>query len=117
MFGFMAMGGTYDSRCVGREEYEFGFISTAEVCDGEKPYETAIEDTRYVRDQDNSRGKAMCIVEAYDSRDDAEAGHARWVEAMKTPPEKLQDCFNSEVGKMLQEFGGNVSFTFKPEDA
>lgn len=97
IFGFLDMGGSYESRSVGRHEYEYGFVSTAYVTDGSSPYETAVEDSRYADD--------MVIVEAYASEDDAKLGHAKWVSAMTTgsPPNALTDCMNSEIAQFAYD--------------
>lgn len=102
MFNFINDIGTYETRCVGRDEFEWGFVSTAAVSDGKQPYETAIEHTSY------NSGK-MVIVEAYDSRKEAAEGHARWVATMTGDPipVALADCANSELSDF---FGGGEVF-------
>jgi hypothetical protein len=91
----------YESRKVQRDEFEWGFISTAYVNDGAQPYETAVEHPDY---NDGS----MVIVEAYDSREAAEAGHLRWVAAMtaNTLPETLTDVPNAEIASLVYFFSG-----------
>ena len=97
LFDFLDMGGTYDERCVERYDDEnVGLmVSTASVNDGSHPYETAVAHPEY-NDGD------MVIVEAYDTKKDAKAGHERWVTAMtaKELPERLVDCANSEVSQL-----------------
>ncbi len=93
-FGFMDMASTYEQRKVARTELsEGGFVSTAEVTDGAQPYETGISSPHY----DNGH---VIVVEAYSTREEAENGHARWVEVMSADelPESLMDCRNGEVG-------------------
>lgn len=97
MFQFLAMADNYESRRVGREDIDDNtFISTAEVNDGSKPYETAVEHPEY------NDGK-MVIVESYDTRAEAEEGHAKWVAAMKAEqlPEELIDCCNAEIAEFV----------------
>lgn len=98
MFNFLGMMDNYEDRCVGnfRDEDKGLFVSTAEVTDGDHQYETAIEHPRY----DNGN---MIIVEAYDTREQAEKRHDDWVEMVKadTLPDPLQDCQNSGVSQFL----------------
>ncbi len=102
MFKFIDMIGNYESRVVARTDINYGFgISTAEVNDGEKPYETAIAHPEY------NSGK-LIIVEAYDTRDEAQAGHIKWKNVMTADllPNELVDCCNSE----LQRFVGPAKY-------
>jgi hypothetical protein len=96
MFGnIFGMIGNYEDRCVGREDIDGQtFISTAHVTDGAHPYETAVKHPEY------NQGK-MVIVEAYDTKAAAEAGHAKWVAAMKAEelPAELVDCCNAEIAE------------------
>ena len=95
MFEFL-IAQPYTDRVIGRHDGESGFfVSTAAVNDGAHPYETAVKH----RDYDDGK---MVIVEAYDDRKDAEAGHERWVETMtadELPPE-LRDCLNAEIAQV-----------------
>ena len=104
LFGFGNMG-SYESRKVGRWEEEDGrMVSTAEVTDGDHPFETAFEHPDY------NDGK-MVIVEAYDSRSAAEEGHERWMAIMTEGPlpDSLVDCQNSGISQL----GGNRSYARK----
>lgn len=94
MFG-IDMIGNYDSRKIGRDDYDWGFISTCRVSDGDKPYETAVEHKSY------NNGK-MVIVESYDTKDEAKAGHAKWIATMtaETLPDSLTDCANSAISQL-----------------
>lgn len=104
MFDFMSMAGNYEDRKVARDELEWGFVSTAEVNDGVKPFETAVRSKLYARVDKPYQTDDMIIVEAYQSREEAAAGHTRWVAAMTgdNPPKELVDCCNSGVGQMLK---------------
>ena len=95
MFNFLTMS-DYGSRKVGRHEADWGYISTAYVNDAEKPYETA------VCHKDYNDGK-MVIVEPYDTREEAETGHARWVATMTGDvlPDRLVDRGLSGVSQIL----------------
>jgi hypothetical protein len=97
MFDWVLSVDDYDQRMVGRHEYEHGYISTARVLDGRQPYETAVCDDRY-RD-----GGDMVIVEAYDTKAEAEAGHAKWVVTMTAgdAPHELTDCENAEMAAVF----------------
>lgn len=108
MFSFINDINNYDSRKVGRDDFDWGFISTARVSDGAKPYETAVEHPDY---NDGS----MVIVEAYDTIKEAEAGHKKWAKAMtaKKIPDFLVDCCNSGVGSLAKAFGSETKFKRK----
>lgn len=84
---------------VGRHDTVDLFISTARVSDGSKPYETAIRSVLY--DMDGS----MCIVEAYNTKEDAKAGHEKWLEIMTNGPwpDELVDCQNARISQMREE--------------
>ena len=113
MFSFMGMAGNYDSRKVARfEDAGTGLVvSTAEVIDGAKPYETAITHPDY------NEGEWV-VVEAYASKKAAQTGHNRWVKTMqaKRLPKELVDCCNSEIGQMFGGLGGEVVFKRKGKD-
>ena len=104
MFDFL-FAADYSSRVVGRDDFDWGFVSTASVTDGDHPYETAVS-SRLYEDEDGETD-SMIIVEAYDSHEDAEAGHAKWVEIMtsESPPNELIDCENAAIGQLLGAFG------------
>ena len=111
MFEFLFDAGNYERRRVGRWDNESGdmMVSTASVSDGDHPYETAFQHPEY------NQGK-MVIVEAYDSRGDAESGHARWVKVMTEGPlpDELKDCCNAAVGQLLEAVGGHTVFKRTP---
>ncbi len=111
LFGFIQDAGNYKQRTVGRDDYPWGFISTARVSDGAKPFETAIKCDKYVRRHDKRKG-LMCIVEAYDTREQAEKGHAIWLKAMTsgTPPHTLVDVCNAEVAQLANEFSDGTDY-------
>src|SRR5512142_1523127 len=110
MFDFLFMG-SYESRKVGRWDSEDGerMVSTAEVNDGSHPYETAFMHPEY------NDGK-MVIVEAYDTRQEAEVGHERWQKVMTDGPlpDELKDCCNAQVGQLYEAVGGDVIFKRAP---
>lgn len=102
MFGFLQDAGNYEQRKVGCDDFEWGFISTAAVSDGAKPYETAVQHKQY------GDGN-MVIVEAYDTKAEATKGHAKWVATMTADvlPKVLKDCCNSDISQLGASLGGN----------
>lgn len=108
MLNFMDMLGNYDSRKVDRYEGGEGFfISTAYVCDSDKPYETAVAHPEY------ADGKII-IVECYDTKSEAQKGHDRWVKKMASEelPEELVDVSKSALTEFLRAIDP-ASLTFK----
>ena len=103
MFEFMFDAGNYQDRVVGRYDGDGTMVSTASVSDGRHPYETAFQHPDY-NDGD------MVIVEAYDSREQAADGHARWVEIMTNGPlpESLIDCQNSHISHLYGSLDGDA---------
>lgn len=95
----LEMFGDYERRKVGRFDAEWGFVSTALVTDADKPYETAVKHRDYNDDK-------IVIVEAYDTKEHAETGHAQWVSAMTTIPlpDFLVDKGLSEVSQLCDVF-------------
>ena len=98
MFDFIQDFGNYQDRVVGRYDGDGTMVSTARVSDGSHPYETAFQHPDY------NDGK-MVIVEAYDSKELAAEGHARWLKIMIDGPlpDCLIDCHNSEISQLLPE--------------
>ena len=101
LFGFLSMLDNYGDRKVAKDYYDWGFVSTVAVNDGKQPFETAVQHPNY-------NGGDMVIVEAYDTRDEAQAGHARWVQTMTSDslPETLKDCSNSYIAQLIDELEG-----------
>ena len=75
LFAFVNDIGNYEDRKVARDDFKWGFISTARVSDGRKPFETAIKHPNY------NKG-SMVIVESYLTKQEALKGHAKWKTAM-----------------------------------
>ena len=96
MFNFLDMMDTYEERKVASFEKDDLFVSTVRVTDSVEPYETAICYPKY------NEGK-LVIVEMYDTKEEAEAGHKKWVTLMtaKKLPEKLTDVSTSEIKQLL----------------
>ena len=110
MFGLnlLSMLHNYDIRKVGRDDFRWGFISTCRVTDGRKDYETAVEHKDY-------NGGAIVIVECYDTEQQAEDGHKRWVRTMtaKKLPQTLKDCANTEIAQLCKAVGSEMEFKRK----
>lgn len=109
MFNFLMDADNYAERKVGRDDFAWGFISTAQCSDGRQPYETAVLHRGYIRE--DGKEDSMCIVEGYDTRKQAEAGHAKWKKKMtaKRLPRSLVDCCNAEVAQVLDALSGGDS--------
>lgn len=83
----------YNSRKVGLLEHEDGLISTVAVRDGEgalKPFETMVQSRRYDLEP--------VVVQIYDTKEEAEAGHLKWVALFTGPdgalPAELVEVLN-----------------------
>lgn len=100
IFNFESDIGNYEERKIGRDDFAWGFISTARVSDGVKPFETAVEHGNY------NDGR-MVIVDHYDTKAQAITGHAKWVKTMTTAPlpAALKDCANSHVQQLIETLG------------
>ena len=96
MFSFLFDTGNHADRVI--DNYQAGDeieIDTCRVSDGKQPYETGIRHPEF------NDGRWI-IVEAYDTRDLALAGHSRWVHAMTTAiPDVLTDCQNAHISDWL----------------
>jgi hypothetical protein len=83
---------SYKQRLVANTKFDDdrGVIDTVLNWDGKRPYETGI------RHPDYAEGRWI-IVEAYNTKEDAQKGHDEWVTRMTSDqrPEKLTDCNNS----------------------
>lgn len=95
MFNFLSMADNYEQRVVANfvpEGASDWLVDTAAVTDSEQPFETAVQHPRY------NEG-AIVIVELYDTREEALAGHERWVKTMtaKKLPATLKDVSTCEV--------------------
>jgi len=108
MFNFMAMADDYEQRKVSRYEEGAVIIDTAMVTDGKQPFETAVAHPLY------NNGKFI-IVEAYDTKEDAQKGHDEWVKIMTEGelPESLQDCVNAGISQIGEVVGIQMIFPRK----
>ena len=98
MFDFLGMVGNYEQRVVDNHTCDDYIVDTAAVNDSAQPYETGIKATEY-------NNGDWIIVELYDTKSEAIAGHSKWVEAMKEgPPDTLKDVSSCTISSMLHEF-------------
>ena len=102
MFDFFMDAFNYDQRVVDRYEEGEVVVDTASVSDGSQPYETGICHPEY-NDGD------WVIVEAYDTKEEAQEGHIKWVYKMtdKNLPTRLTDCCNAGIAQL---FGDDLVF-------
>ena len=105
MFDFLLDMGNYEDRKVDCHEDDTLIVDTARCSDGRKPYETAVQHPEY------NSGKWV-IVEAYDTKEEAQEGHNKWVAKMTSAsiPPSLKDCGNAGVSQLLDAFGGEMEF-------
>ncbi len=110
MVEFVTMFHTYDRRKVARDEYDWGYISTAKVIDSIRPYETAIKHKKYQN--------RLIIVEKYDSAEDAGKGHKVWVKRMSATvlPTSLQGVSDCDIVQMAASAGVNVNENIQYND-
>ena len=108
MFNFFSMLDDYEECKVDTYDADGLFIDTCYVSDGQKDYETAVEHPDY------KDGK-MIIVEAYDTKEDAQVGHDKWVKIMTTEPlpDVLSDCSNASVAQLGELVGMDILFPRK----
>lgn len=105
MFNFLSMVDNYDDRKVDRYEEGDLIVDTCSVTDGDHTYETGVCHPKY----NNGR---WVIVEAYDTKEEAQAGHDKWVSKMtaKELPAVLVDCNNAMLGQLASAFGADTEF-------
>ena len=95
MFDVLGMVGNYEDRMVARFAEGDLFVSTARVSDSTQPFETAIGHPNY-------NEAKLVIVEQYDTRDEAMAGHERWLAEMTADvlPTSLRDVSECGLAQM-----------------
>lgn len=98
MFKFLTDFGTYEDRKVARFESQDLLVSTAAVSDSEYPFETAVSHREY-------DGGSWIVVENYDSREEAQEGHKKWVDIMTSEflPDALHDVSGADIAQFLDE--------------
>lgn len=97
---FVSMLGNYGERKIGRNEYDWGLISTIQTPDGILPFETGIRHRDY--------SDSVIIVEAYQTKEEASSGHEKWVRTMTSDslPDVLQDCCNTKLSQLYLKIYG-----------
>jgi len=97
-FDFLSMMGNYEQRKVAHYEKDDLIIDTCAVTDSDEPYETGIEYPKY------NNGEWV-IVEMYNSKEEAEKGHQKWIEKMtgKNPPKELKDVSTAGIAKLYNK--------------
>lgn len=97
MFDLFEMTSNYEMRKVARFEKGELFIDTVAVTDSDKPFETAIGHPDYNDD-------GLIIVELYDTKEEAQIGHDKWVNVMTsdTLPAVLKDVSTAEIAKFAK---------------
>jgi len=100
LLGTVGMMGNYESRKVGRLDKGKLSVSTVAVTDSDQPYETAVAHPRY------NSGRRV-IVEMYDTRKAAEAGHEKWVKTMtaRKLPDQLVNVSTAGIAQLCDAFG------------
>lgn len=95
MFDFFNMVGNYEERKVDNFQKGDLTIDTCRVTDSDKDFETAIEHKSY------NDGKWI-IVELYDTKEEAQKGHDKWVKVMtkKKLPKTLKDVSSATIAKL-----------------
>ncbi len=105
MFNFMGMVNDYDERLVANYDKNGIIVDTVMIADSEQPFETGISHKRY------NDGKWV-IVEMYDSKEDAQIGHDKWVKIMTAGklPKTLISKGTSRVQLFLKSAFGEQIF-------
>jgi len=108
MFDFLNMFGNYEDRKVDRFEKDDIIVSTAFVTDTGFDYETAVSHPQY------NSGKFI-IVEQYETEEEAQIGHNKWVNLMTTDnlPEQLIDVSTATCASMIDLFSEDEWRIFK----
>lgn len=108
LFGFFNMMDNYEERKVKNYTSDDLNIDTCAVSDSDKPYETGIQHPLY------NEGKWV-IVELYDTKEEAEVGHDKWVKIMTKNelPEVLKDVGTCVIAKLRDTYNGNKEYEKK----
>lgn len=99
LFDFLQDFGNHEDRKVDRYHEGDLFVDTCAVSDSTKPFETGIEHPGY------NNGN-MVIVELYDTKEEAQKGHDKWLDLMlNNPPTVLHNVSTCASASMLREIG------------
>jgi hypothetical protein len=109
LFDMFSMMGNYEERKVENTIVNGATIDTARVTDAEKDFETGIMHPGF-------NGGKWIIVELYDTKEEAQEGHHKWVALFKKSiPIELSDVSTSSIAKLGMSFGVNINATYKNE--
>ena len=102
MFDFFEMLGNHEQRAVARFEQDGLIIDTCTVTDSAQPYETGICHSAY------NDGKWI-IVELYDTKEEAQTGHDKWVKLMTADefPGSLRDVSSASIMQLTDALAPN----------
>ena len=97
---FLSIMDTQEERKVDTYEKEDLFVDTCSITDSDKPYETAIACPQY-------NDAKLIIVELYDTKEEAQKGHNKWVKIMtaKKLPETIKDVSTATIAKFCDMYG------------
>jgi len=111
MFNFFDMMNNYEDRKIDRFENKDVMVDTCSVSDGSHPYETAVQHIFY-------NNNVWIIVQAYDTKEEAQEGHNKWVKIMTSEPlpDYLMDCNNSGISQLADEICGEDFLRFPRQD-
>jgi len=110
MFGILGMINNYELRKVANTQVGGASIDTCAVTDSARPYETGIKHSRY-------NDGWWIIVQLYDSKEEAEVGHKKWVELFsrdELPPRLVdvnESCFSQAFGGV-----GRGEYELRPQE-
>lgn len=99
MFDFFSMVGNYEQRAVARFEEGHLIIDTCAVTDSTQPYETGVCHPAY-------NDGAWVIVELYDTKEEAQVGHDKWIKTMAADelPDSLRDVSSAGIAELCDVF-------------
>lgn len=111
IFGFLSDAGNHSERLIdsfkGKDDLA---VDTCAVSDSAQPYETGIKHQAY-------NNGDWVIVELYDTKKEAQAGHDKWVKVMTADllPDRLVDVSSCGITELLDIFDENSNFRYKPK--
>ena len=104
------MNDDYESRLVDNTLINDAVIDTVAINDSKKPFETGIKHPSY------NDGKWV-VVELYNTKEEAQAGHDKWVAIFKKGlPDSLTDVNESIIGDFAENMGCPVRVTHKRKE-
>ncbi|MHC4620122.1 MAG: hypothetical protein ACYTEQ_20435 [Planctomycetota bacterium] len=111
MFGFFAMEDTYEERAIARYEEGDLIVDTCRVTDASQPFETGVCHPAY-------NGGTWVIVEMYETREEAQAGHDQWVATMTADklPESLVDVGTAGIAEMLDAVAEDTEWRIRNKE-